>query len=441
VPIRLYLTQRLPKRQGAPVEAKVIDPVYAFDHQVIPSGAIVLGKVTSIRTITGWQRFNAIAGGDFTPLHTAGVEFTTLVLPDGRRMPLKTAETSGLNTILPARAAAQPAAPADQNNGILGAGKQQAKDAVHAQIGKIKSIPSIVRGPDKKERVEDYLVSRLPYHPQYVRKGTRFDAELTQPLDFGSESVSADSLAPVGTEPPLDSVAHARLITQLDSASAKQGEPVHAVLAEPVFSADHKLILPEGTRLDGVVVAANKARMFHRGGLLRFTFRDLELPPAVARIQSIAPAAPDRPHQDALTVRTQANLQNAESDSKNGIKVDGEGGVQAKESKTRFLALAASFMVARTAGDNDAIRNQSHQVVGQSQNIGGRTLGGGLGFGLLGMAISQTSRYVGSAFGYYGLARSFYSTIIARGAEVEFRKDAVIDVRFNSRPAQEAAAH
>lgn len=28
VPLRLYLTRRVPKREGAPVEAKVFDPVY-----------------------------------------------------------------------------------------------------------------------------------------------------------------------------------------------------------------------------------------------------------------------------------------------------------------------------------------------------------------------------------------------------------------------------
>src|ERR1017187_2838667 len=33
VPLRLYLTRRAPKRTGAAVEAKVLDPVYAFDRQ------------------------------------------------------------------------------------------------------------------------------------------------------------------------------------------------------------------------------------------------------------------------------------------------------------------------------------------------------------------------------------------------------------------------
>lgn len=150
-------------------------------------------------------------------------------------------------------------------------------------------------------------------------------------------------------------------------------------------------------------------------------------------------AAAQRPAQQELKIRTEANLQAAEKAGKTPLKVDGEGGVQAKESKTRFLAAAAAVMVARRAGDNDPIRNQTHQVVGQSQNVGGRTLGGGFGLGLLGMGISQSSRYVGTAFGYYGMAWSLFSTVITRGAQVKFGKDAMVDIRFDTRSDQPAS--
>jgi hypothetical protein len=438
-PLRLYLTKHVPKRVNAPVEARLIDPVYAFDRQVIPTGTVVLGRVSRVGSVPKMQRLNAVMGGDFTPLHTAFVEFTTLVLPDGRKMLLHTAESPGLNTIMPSHPAKPRNPAASGNTGVLGTGKQKAQDAIRGQIQRAKSIPDLVRGPDKKERLEDYLVSRLPYHPQYVRKGTRFDAELLDPLSFGTEPVTAASAASLGTQPQPDAVAHARLITTLDSSSSKPGDPVHALLAEPVFSPDHKLILPAGTRMEGTVVASRKARWLHRSGQLRFTFREVDLPDEVEQLRQAAPVeAERRPKQDSLKFRTEANLQAAERGGKASLKVDSEGGVEAKESKTRFLAAAASVMVARAAGDNDPIRNQSRQVVGQSQNVGGRTLGGGFGFGLLGMAISQSSRYVGTAFGYYGMARSLYTTLLARGAEVQFRKNAVIDVRFNARPGPPA---
>lgn len=38
-PLRVYLTKRLSKRLDQPVEAKLIDPLFAFDRQVAPAGS------------------------------------------------------------------------------------------------------------------------------------------------------------------------------------------------------------------------------------------------------------------------------------------------------------------------------------------------------------------------------------------------------------------
>jgi hypothetical protein len=186
-------------------------------------------------------------------------------------------------------------------------------------------------------------------------------------------------------------------------------------------------------------VAAKRARWFHRSGRLRFNFQGIDLPAEVARLRTNAPIAMQRVAQEKLKIRTQASLQTAESTGKAPLKVDSEGGVQAKESKTRFLAATAAVMIARRAGDNDSVRNQSGQSVGQNPNVAGRTVGGGFGFGLLGAAIAQSSRYVGTAFGFYGMAWSLYSTLIARGAEVQFGRNAMVDIRFNTRSEPAAA--
>jgi hypothetical protein len=128
----------------------------------------------------------------------------------------------------------------------------------------------------------------------------------------------------------------------------------------------------------------------------------------------------------------QATLEAAEGNGATPIKVDSEGGVQAKESKTRFIAPVISLMLASRAADNDAGRHDTG-ATGGNANISGRTLGGGMGFGLLGAAVSQSSRYVGMAFGYYGLAWSVYSNVIARGGEVQFDKDAMMDIKLGAR--------
>ena len=59
-----------------------------------------------------------------------------------------------------------------------------------------------------------------------------------------------------------------------------------------------------------------------------------------------------------------------------------------------------------------------------------------MGFGLLGTIAAQSSRTVGAAFGYYGLAWSVFSTVVARGHEVQFDKNAVIDIGFNARASK-----
>jgi hypothetical protein len=160
--------------------------------------------------------------------------------------------------------------------------------------------------------------------------------------------------------------------------------------------------------------------------------------PATAPVETPAPAVET---QKVLRFRSQAILKAAESDEA-PVKVDSEGGVKATESKSRFIETAIALLIAQKAGDNDRDRFKGgggSVGTGQNGNVSGRTLGGGLGFGLLGSLLSQSSKYVGTAFGYYGLAWSVYSTVIARGPEVQFDKNAVVDIGFNPRTSTSAS--
>jgi hypothetical protein len=428
-PLRVYLTKRLPKRLDEPVQAKLIEPLFAFDREVAPAGSAVIGKVSRLESVSKMTRTMAIFGGDFTPLHRAEVQFTTLVLPDGRQISLQTLETPGLNSIFifnPPKKNQKQQSTANPNGGILGTAKQQARDKINATVNsRSRGVADLVRGPDKKERMQEFLLMKLPYHPQWVRKGTRFDAELTQSLQFGTAAMKVDSLTLLGSQPPPDSIVHARLLTALNSGSAKQGEKVEAVLSQPLFSPDLKLIMPEGTRLTGVVASVHPARWFHRGGQLQFNFQKVDLPQGITR-----PTGP-MSTAEVPALKTQATLAAAESGGNTAIKVDDEGGVKATEPKTRLIAPLISLLIASRAADNDADRvGRAHD-----SNVGGRTLGGGSGFGLLGAAAAQSSPIVGAALGYYGMAWSVYSNIIARGSEVEFGKNAAMDIRFGGRKA------
>ncbi len=429
-PLRLYVTKRFSKRAGTAVSAKVLEPVYAFDREVIPTGAVVSGSVSQTRPVSKWQRVQAMLRGDFTPLRISEVEFDSVQLPGGHRLTVRTIETEGLNSIYeePRKKKKKTAAKNNTNAGVLGTARQTLQDRMNAEInGRSQGVVGALRSPDRKERLYDLAMAKLPYHPQYVRKGTRFDAELSESLSFGSEPIAPGAASMLGTQPPPDSAISARLLTSIDSGSAKKGDPVQAVTTEPLFGPDHKVVLPESTLLTGTVVSARRARWFHRGGQLRFNFLNVELSPEAKRLET-QPAG----------LRTEAVLQAAEGSGTSPIKVDSEGGVKASEPKSRLLAPVLSAMIASRAADNDAGRVSASGASGATHsgggNVGGRTLGGGLGLGLLGSAIAQSSKTVGMAFGYYGLAWSIYSNVISRGSEVHFEKNAILELKFGGRP-------
>ena len=146
--------------------------------------------------------------------------------------------------------------------------KQKMSDTLHA----IKSI----KQPGQMSRLKDAAVQQLPYHPQYLAKGTVYDAELSSPISFGR--VVPAVAAPAGTAPAPDSILIARLATTLDSSKTPRGTPFEAVLTQTVFSADHQVILPEGTTLTGEVTFAKPAQRFHRNGQLRFLFERVQVP-------------------------------------------------------------------------------------------------------------------------------------------------------------------
>ncbi len=442
VPLRLYVTRRFSKKKNAPVVAKLLTPVYAFDRVVIPASATVQGHVSALHPVSKWERAHAILNGDFTPLHVAAIEFTSLIMPSGITIPIHTSASSGLNTLVPTVPPYQrQQASSNNSSGLFAKGKQQVKDQISAGLAQVRSIPSVVRTTDKKEWLYDFAMSKLPYHPQYVRGRTRFDAELAEPLDFGSATLPGDSLALLGTQAAADAVVHARILTPLSSKVATPGQKVEAVLEQPLFSGNHELVLPEGARLDGSVAVAKPAGWFHHGGRLRFRFQDVDLSAVLAQITKPSPGSEGLLGAERSSqFSTQGRVTAAES-GKSPLKVDQEGEVQAKDSNTRFIGTAVSALIARSAADNDPIRNSKGTITGTSSNIGGRTLGGGSGFGLLGAIASQSSRNVGTAFGYYGLAWSVYSTVIARGSEVQFDKNSVVDIGFSGRAAQAQLKH
>jgi hypothetical protein len=406
-----------------------MEQVYAFDRIVLPAGVEVLGHVTGMDPVPKMVRAQAILGGDVSPLHFARAEFTTVMMPDGRQISIKTLDSAGLPSIyLPPRPSSKKIKPkkakntAKKDSGVIDIARQQVKTQLEGQIrgriqGKTHGLEDLIHGPNRKERLEDLLVKKLPYHPQWYPRGNRFDAVLSQDLEFGTATVPTATLENIGTPPASDAVARVRLLSTLTSTSAQIGDSIGGVLSQPLFSSDNHLILPEGTHIAGRVRQVRRARWFHRSGQLRFAFDQFQ-PPATAFLP--APAVG----------RTEAQLASVEADP-NRVKVDEEGTAKATESKARFLRPAIAAIIAMRSLDDDP---QDHQLSGTgSGDVGGRSAGGFSGLGLAGMAAARASTTVGSVLGFYGLGWSVYRTVISKGPEVGFEKNASMEIPFGSR--------
>ena len=138
-PFDVALDKPLPiKEAGVPVEGHLVEPVYVFDHLVVPAGSHILGQVAQVDDVPRKKRAIAIANGDFTPLRTAHVEFNTLVLKDGSRIPLHTVVSQGAPRLVHLSAGEQ-----SKKKGRVGQAvdqaKQQVKDQEQQAIEEIKA--------------------------------------------------------------------------------------------------------------------------------------------------------------------------------------------------------------------------------------------------------------------------------------------------------------
>ena len=162
------------------------------------------------------------------------------------------------------------------------AGKKLASRKVTEARQEVKrdweTVKKQLHEPAKMHRLERYGIAQLPYHPQYMDAGTSFNADLRQPLEFGTEPLRPDTLSAIGTQPPSGSMVHALLVTPLNSSRTKKGDSVDAVISQPLV-VSNRLFLPEGSHIKGSVLESRPARRLGRNGQLRIVFHQL-VPPS-----------------------------------------------------------------------------------------------------------------------------------------------------------------
>jgi hypothetical protein len=171
---------------GQPIHARIVEPVYAFDRLVVPVGAEVVGEVTKIGAISAGKRTLSVLNADFTPGRAVEIGFKELVLPDGRHLLLHTNVTADSGQIIQFVTASETKTKKsikDKASEKTEEAKQQAKQRWEASMKQLKT-------PGRVHRLQRYAEAQLPVHAQYIPAGTVYFAELDDPLEFGSETMT-----------------------------------------------------------------------------------------------------------------------------------------------------------------------------------------------------------------------------------------------------------
>jgi hypothetical protein len=398
------------KKVGQPIRAVVVAPAYAFDRLVVPVGSQVTGQVAKIEAISSGRRTIAALDADFSPGRNVEVSFTELALPDGRHFQLHTSVSPGSGQVIRFVATAENR----KRKGIKDAASErtrQAKEQARQEWGKAMKQ---LKTPGHMHRLKRYIEAQLPLHAQYIPAGTVYFAELNVPLDFGTEMMTPAMASSIGGPLPPDSVVRARLVTPLSSVSSQKGETVEAVVSEPLLNGDHEVILPQGSRLTGTVSQVQPARRMKKNGQLRIRFQELTQP-------------------DGIQGKVEATLEAVQSAKDANVKLDPEGGAEATTPKTRYLATALSLTLAAASVRSDS--DVDHGVAHAGGDTGPRIAGGANGFKLVGivLGLAVQSRALGYAMGAYGAGMSVYSNFIARGHEVVFPKNTLMEIGIGRR--------
>jgi hypothetical protein len=395
-PLQIALDKEVRVRKvGEPITGRVMQPVYVFDRLVIPVGTAATGRISAIDPVPGRTRTLSALNADFTPSHKLAVVFDKLILPDGRHIDLDATVVPGSGQVIRLVTADE-----HKKNVVKDAAAQKMDQARAQWNNAMKQVES----PGRVHLVMRYAFAQLPVHPQYIDAGTLYSAEVSQPLDFGSESISSNTLSAIGTQPPPGSLVHAVLLTPLNSATTAKSADVEAELSQPLVDQE-RLILPDATRLRAAVLQVRPARHLHHNGQMRIAFREVVLP-------------------DGAVQTVDTRLQGVQSDSTDNAQLDSEGGAKSTSSKTRYLSTGASVGLALigSGGRND---------VGDASPIAG----GATGFKLIGLIVGVAfrSHTYGILMSAYGGSRSIYKNFLGRGRDITFPKDTVMEIGFGNR--------
>lgn len=398
-PLPVQIPGHLAMRAGESIRAQLLYAVYADNAIALPEKTAVTGTVTKLRSDHS-RRVQARLNGDFTPFHIPVVHFSEILFPDGTRIPIATSDASDGAPVI------RLTAPPPQQGGFIrkqwNAGLQILKDRI-----------SVFTAPGKSDRLLQFFYHQLPYHPERIEQGTAWTVEITEAVSLPKQHVTASYAPYTPPDSPAQTsgkdsgrptwIVQAYLKQQLDSNTVKSGQPIQAVVAEPVFNPDHSVAVPQGAIVNGAITQAKPARSFGRAGTLGFDFKSITLP-------------------SGQTQNVQAAITGADADSNAKLAMNSEGKVKPKPQDKIVVPLLLGLLATRPL-DEDI------------EGGAGRNFVGANGFGLAGnfIALAGGSSNIAAGIGAYGTAVAIYRRWIAHGHDVTFARDTRIVLQATPR--------
>jgi hypothetical protein len=370
-----------PMKAGEAIEARLIHPIYCNGKLAVPASTLLRGQVVSLEADSPTR-----LRGDFTPFHTARVRFDEMDLATGA-VAISSAEASDGAPVLHLTA---PGVSPKQS--YLARRWSQAKSNMHDRI-------VFFTAPGKSDRALQILYHQLPYHPERIDAHTAWSFELTGPVDLPTSSAAAPDPALAQPPPGKPEVwtVNATLSNDLISATAKPGDPVEALVVEPVYDRDKQLVVPQGSLLVGKVAIAEAAKSFGRNGKLRFTFQQVRFPEGFNR-------------------EVQGSLAGAATEKTQDLMMDAEGTITPRD-KSSVIAPLILTMLAGRALDQDGNITAQTGVASNSFGLVGRIVG-----------MAAGNRNFAAGLGYYAASLSVYDNFIRSGRDVVFPRDTRIEI-------------
>lgn len=383
--LQVEVPRQYPMKAGETIEGRLLHPIFADGKLVVPENTALRGTIVGLEPDSK-TRLRAKLRGDFTPFHTAQVRFDELILPSG---PLRI-DAATASDGAPVLHLTTPGASPKQS--FIAQRWAQAKSNLHDRV-------AYFTAPGKSDRALQLLYHQLPYHPERIEAHTAWSFELIEPLDLPAETATAaipPQPNPVAGKPETW-VVRAVLTGDLTSARAKSGDPVKALVVEPVYDKDKQLVVPQGSTLIGKVTSAQAARSFGRNGKLRFTFQ-----------QVVVPEGFERPVEGALAGAATEKTQN--------LTLDAEGTISPRNQSSAIGPLLLTLLASRALDQDGNLTVQT----GVASN----------GFGLVGRIVGTVAgnRNLAAGIGFYAAGLSFYDNFLRSGRDVVFPKDTRIEI-------------